>query len=113
MPIIDQREMPIEIGPLIDGVYCFIAPKAKPLVTQGGDFTDERWYVAVVGFGTRGKQRGVSGWFPVRAFDHKEDAVCLHDMLLSGVCQWQDATTVPIKDGKRGLIWAVGSGLTT
>lgn len=105
MSIIDMREQPVEIGPLVGDLYCFIHPKAKPLVTQGP--TGERWYVAVVGFGTRGKMRGIDGWYPVRGFTTKEDAVCLHDLLESGVVQWKDATEVPITDGKRSLIHSI------
>ena len=102
MHLIDQREEPIELGPLADGSYCFIHPTAKPLVTQGDKGDD--WYVAVVGMGTRGKMLGIDGWYPVRGFKTKEDAVCLHDMLLSGSVLWKDATEVPIRDGKRSLI---------
>ena len=104
MPVIDQREAPIEIGPLVGGAYCFIAPKAKPLVSRGPEGED--WYLSVVGMGTRGKLRGIAGWFPVRKFAEKADAVCLHDMLEAGTCRWLDATEVPIRDGKRKIIYA-------
>jgi hypothetical protein len=102
MAALDMRERPIEIGPNHDGSYCFIHPHSEPIVTQGPE--GEEWYVAVLGYGTRGKARHVTGEFPVRAFATKEDAVCLMSLLSSGTVRWQDAREVPIKDGKRGLI---------
>jgi len=44
------------------------------------------------------------GWYPVRQFLDKADAMALHNMLLKGEVEWHEAVEVPIADGKRRLI---------
>lgn len=96
----------IEIGPLVDGSYCFVAPDSEPLVTRGPVIPNkiDVWYVAVFGLGSRGHFHMVQGWYPVRQFHEKADAVALHDMLKRKEIGWVDAIEVVIADGKRGLI---------
>ena len=105
MDALDLREA-IEIGPLVDGSYCFVAPDSEPIVTRGPLVPNKLdvWYLAVVAVGSRGHFYGVTGTFPARQFLDKTDAVALHDMILSGAVKWQDAIEVPITSGKRGLL---------
>lgn len=96
----------VEIGPLVDGSYCWVAPSSEPMVTRGPLVPDKLdvWYVAVMGIGSQGHFLGVVGWYPVRQFLEKADAVGLHDMLLNGKVEWHEAIEVPIVDGQRQLI---------
>ena len=105
--MIDMREPPIAIGPVVDGSVLLLSPKSEPLVTQGAP-GDDRWYLAVYAFGGQGKSRGVPGWHPVRGFKDKADAVALHDMLVKGECTWRDVVHMPIRDGKRQRIITLG-----
>lgn len=96
----------VEIGPLIDGSYCFVAPTSEPIVTRGPLIPNKLdvWYLAVMGIGSRGRFSGIAGTYPVRQFLDKADAVALHNMLLTDQVKWQEAIEVPIEDGKRKLI---------
>jgi hypothetical protein len=105
MHTIDMREPPIAIGPAVDGSILLLSPKSEPIITQGPE--GDLWYLAVYAFGGEGKSTGITGVHPVRAFKTKEDAVCLHDMLVKGQCQWTDVVHMIIRDGRRSLIHQV------
>jgi len=96
----------VEIGPMVDGSYCWVAPSSEPCVTRGPLIPDKLdvWYIAVMGVGSRGRFQGTVGWYPVRQFLDKADAMALHNMLLKGEVEWHEAVEVPIADGKRRLI---------
>ena len=105
MQVIDMREPPVVIGPTVDGTVIALSPKSEPLVTQATG--DDIWYIAVYAFGVEGTSKGITGWFPVRGFKDKADAVCLHDMLVEGQCEWTDVVHMKILNGQRRRIWAV------
>lgn len=96
----------VEIGPNVDGSYCFVAPDSEPIVTRGKEIPGklDLWYLAVVGIGSRGQFYGIVGEYPVRSFMDKADAVALHNMILADQVKWNEAIEVPITDGWRGLI---------
>lgn len=103
--IVDMGER-VEIGPNVDGSYCWVAPDSEPIVCQGPKLPNKLdvWYVATAGIGSQGYFHGVAGLYPVRQFLEKADAVALHDMILRGDVKWQEAIEVPIVNGRRGLI---------
>lgn len=102
---IDMGER-IELGPLVDGSYCFVAPDSEPIVTRGPLLPNKLdvWYLAAAAIGSRGRFLGLSGIFPVRQFLDKDDAVALHDMILQGEVKWSEVVEVPIANGRRQLI---------
>src|ERR1700676_1296733 len=102
---VDMEER-VEIGPLVDGSYCWVAPDSEPMVTRTGLVPGklDLWYLAVMGIGSKGHFFGVAGWYPVRQFMEKEDAVALHDMILKGDVKWSEAIEVKIANGRREII---------